>query len=581
MDRLFKFLGGCDSFFDEPPLASVVGTIVEAVAGGIDASDSQAHPKIDSTLNPFAMQEENRGNLAGHKRPLPEGKESGGAYSGAQGGIAVDAAEAVREEAVCQDGADSREGSSVHPEVFCRRDSVSTLSSRGGRDTLQTQTRTRINDVDADDRCSVFAAPSFLTPQSVVGAIDNRVGVAPPVDGVASTMAPFRASSPADSTPSNGSSSPALVAASLTPRPSRKPGGGRAGVEGEGVGRKDAGGEDSGVFVGYGGGEEDGAALSEERHFSSSSQTQTSTSTREPSPSPTYSMQEGSSPDEWDRRGESDDGEVRDQDNKVEERVHQHEAVREEEKGGDSVTPLHGRSAPGVVNTVIRTVQGCLPSVADAVAGGLSPSVKPDPNPGVMVHLGRGPSKAPCAVRNTGISTGKDGFAHTAERATDCVHCPREDGEVDEAARSGMLREGEEYDEDINDSVETLADVVEVEGQASAPSLLPEAYRPPPVGHRDTRVDMDNMSRRHEGDRDTRGGETTAARGSDRAPNGDEEKHQRGAAALVTRPFSMGLSQRSAGADVAGGMETETDVNGGSVAFGEPNNGRGVLTQEE
>lgn len=562
MNRLFKFLGGCDSFFDEPPLVSVV----EAVDGGKDASDSQAHRNADITSNSCAMQEENHGNLVGSKRPLSDGKESGGgggsrAYSGVRGGVSLDAAEGVREEAVCHDGAGGQDGSSIHPEVFCRRDNVSTLSSRGGRDTPQTRTRTNdAADVHAPIRsashaqlpaqdCSVFTAPSFLTPQSFVGAISSRDAVAPSVDSAPSAMAPFRASSPAESTPSNGSSSPALVVTSMTPRLSRKPGGGRAGV----AGRKDVGGEYSGMFVGDGGGEDDDVTLSEERHFSSSSQTQTSTSTRETAPSP--SMREASSPAEWDRRGESDD----------EERVHRHEAGQEEEKTGDSITRMSGHSAPGVGNTVVWTGQGCVPSVADALAGGLTPSVESDPNPGVMGLLDRGPNKAPCAVSNTRVFTG---FAHSAERATDRVHG------VDEAARSGMLREGEEYEEDINDSIETLADVVEVEGQVLAPSLPPEADRLPPVAHRDTRVDQDNIGRWREG-------EATAARGSDRTLNGNGEQQQRGAAALVTRPSSMVLSQCSAGPDVAGGMETETDASGGSVAFEEPKNGGGVLTQEE
>lgn len=568
MNRLFKFLGGSDNFFDEPPLVS----IVKAFDGEKDVSDSQLHRNADSTLNSCAMQEENRGNLAGRKRPLPEGKESGGgsrAYSGVRGGVSVDADEGVREEAVCHDGMDGQDDSSIHPEVFCRRDNVSVVGSRGGRDTPQTRTRTN----DAVDMqvpirsgshaqlpakdCRVFTAPLFLTPQPVVDAIASRSAVPPSVDSAASAMAPFRASSPADSTPSNGSSSPALVVTSLTPRLSQKPGCGRAGV----AGKRDAGGEFSGMFVGDGGGEDDDATLSEERHFSSSSQTQTSTSTRETTPSP--SMQEGCSLAQWDRRGESDDGEA-------EERVHRHEAGQEGEKNGDLITRLSGCSAPGIVNTVVWTEQECIPSVADALAAGLTPSVESDPNPGVMGLLDRGLNKAPCTVLNTRVSTG---FAHTAERAADRMHGPK-NGVVDEAARPGMLREGEEYEEDINDSMETLADVVEVEGQALAPSLPPEVDRLPPVAHRDTKMDQDNTGRWREG-------EATTARGSDRTLDGDGEQQQRGVVALVTRPPPMVLSQCSAGADVAGGMETETDASGGSVAFEEPKNGGGVLTQEE
>ena len=513
--RLLKFLGGCDSFFDEQPLALAMDSVVGVASGGRSEAARQAIPGEDGGFGASTMLVGTSTRLAGNKRPLPTEKKRAVGSRDCGG----DGRRASREVAD-HDRHDNRRDLK-QPKVG-RREDAGITSSHNGRDTtriatddaLATTQPTSDGQLPAEDNGGGCSAP-FTPP---VARAATGAGVGPGGNAVAG-VATLSACSSDGSAPSNASSSPALAVASPAPRPSRRPADGRAGVSSIGEGGNAAGGDFRGLLEGGG---VEGAPLPEEHPplplsstASSSSQTQTQPSTREPSPPPAFSAQEASSPPDYYMHSDSgqDASEVGYHDRKEK---HSNEGSQGEDEGSPAIPPRDGRPVSDV-----GTGSGCRPSDSGAV-----PVARP-------------------------------------------------------AGSSGDEEEGD-YDDDMDDSVDTLKDIVTapmLEQRASSPPLPEDEIAtssneagPDRLVH-GTVIDH-NAGEQYTEDRVARFEEADGAQVNGQALNDDaEQQHGEPEGTAFTQKGKMErcvfLTYYSAGPDVAGGTKTEADAGESSAIEGQ------------
>lgn len=524
--RLSKFLSGCDSFYDEPPL-SVAMKFVSA------ASKDQREPMVtdkraraatgvarpgdtdDSSSTVSAPRAE---TVAGRKRPAPTGGLSGSRIFDGAGGGAADAGvtaegkgdkdtpgiarpDDVDEGKTCGGHGDSRPAKHERlQEEFAAGHQKCDKRSAADEPNAEENSQHHVDEEGNDDG---FMAPSFLTPPLPVvtagvggsgggGGADVLHGVAPP-----------SACSSAGSTPSNGSSSPALAVASPAPNASQRCGGGRTG----GVGAFVA---DRRRYAAH------AAALSEDRPSLSSSPTPPST--REPSPPPLSTQEESLSPEE---NGEEEGDDVANHDGRN--KARKGRGAEERGRGAEDVGRAFGKSSGhGYKNAADdRGTAGTL-----AVPKGFS-------------------SFSGFVMRASTAAGGGGQAAGVVGDADDTYSRAEEEDDSEQAQeRVGDTEEEEEEDVDMHDT----ADTIEESLGAAAPAAEAEAA----------------VTERQMGEVENANSSKTRRAADDAKQMRDESQESEELA--VAEPFSG--SQGGAGADEAGGAETETETGGNQLVGG-------------
>lgn len=504
--RLSKFLSGCDSFYDEQPLALAIQHQADATARSAqaalssyppslpEASKHQRHDtnKIDRTsckdnlVSSVPITDVATESSASRKRPRPSGgnrecDKNGGTRryeSGDRGQMDsasspekgfADAEQSGHNK--CAPGVEhagpDREGGVCNGHGTQDHDgaAVGTHGPGTSRGLDQQQT-----DEPHDDEA---VAPAFLTPPAIPAVAATVAGVTCGGNGgvpVLGLVAPLSASSSIGSTPSNGSLSPALVIASPA-----QDGWGRSVVtryrRGEGVTvacvssgnfRQTHGGD--GRCSGRGGLEEGIYQGKEEVGQSSQSPSPTPPSTREPSPPP-LSTQEGSSTVDGDRN--EDDGAVYvDSDG-----LHQQEKGKSETVGaagamrGDDI----GRHpALKIVGSAVGFLGGSEPEEG-AASSGARPALKAASSaPGLDL-----PERAP---HDADLGGADNKMLEEVLSSTRCGvsirQCGQKGDEVQvQDAPSESEAEPSEGDEDRVDSAVTVEDPI---GSVSASAALSE-----------------------------------------------------------------------------------------------------------
>lgn len=242
--RLSKFLGGCDSFYDEPPLVAVMPPAAK-VAASAPAPQEKTHPVRDkiqqdakygpSKSTPVAFATIER--LARRTRPFPNGDSDSECFTNGTGGGQGEVGVAENPSGLGQGNfAEARHSGSICSRPAKKKwrkegaDSCSKLDeTRWGMSAAvpgETTTGGEHNKLLAEEKIEdICMAPSFLTPPVIgvatTGGASDRSGSSG--DGVAGLLpggAPPSASSSAGSTPSNYLS-PALAVASPLAQASR------------------------------------------------------------------------------------------------------------------------------------------------------------------------------------------------------------------------------------------------------------------------------------------------------------------------------------------------------------------------
>ena len=348
-NRLSKFLGGCDSFYDEPPLPLAVRFGAEIAAGAAEVAGKAPPPApalrenapSESRMSHQGGEENPGAGSAGsaespgsRKRPCPGGLPSGSSHAPldyirqkegegdvghVDGGRREDPAAAATRHGDCVDR--------NHREPAASFENCGERDQRNGGGGAAGERKTdEAGKLAEDGNNNGFAAPLFLTPPVIAvsegggrssrGLGGNGSGGGRVV-GSAAGATPQSASSScysASSTPTNGSASPALAVASPAGKapwrseglgqpglavPPRHPpvvgggGGGGGGGGNGGGGRKRARGNGSCSSLG---GEERGVLRKENHRSHSPCSSPTPPSTGEPLSPPALSTEEGSSP---------------------------------------------------------------------------------------------------------------------------------------------------------------------------------------------------------------------------------------------------------------------------------------------
>lgn len=596
--RLSKFLSGCDSFYEEPPLAVAMQFTLEAGTKGAATQATQERTGMAAGRFPPGMNDDPNGTVplpsagaterfTGRKRRFPTGGlENGdrricdGNAEGDVGGVG-DPAE-VEQQSLAT--ARRRGRSSSGPAGQSRLDGEDDEVTRQGeapkeRASVAAATGEMMKGEPSESHAEEnnddgFTAPSFLTPP--LTSIATGGAAAGPGAGSVAGATPSSACSSAGSTPSNGSSSPALAVVSPGPsttlRPSRGEGRNRDAAVVVDGGRKQArGGSISDVIGGAGGVL---APLPEERPYSCSSPTPPST--KEPS-TPPLSTQEGSqSAAEGDNERDMVQDDVDDNDNVDDDHGNkgQEQAcatggeTEEDEEDGFSVA---GRAA-GVVSGLadFESRRDGIDATGRAAAGhALAPARRRYISDGGAGFLLRAPGGLARGEEEDDAETSlADPAEQTRDRKRRRVKCAEEQvqhGRGSEQEDGGYEQdEEEEGDEGMLDTADTVEDVV-----AAVPTAAPAHAAPADPATRRSDTNATKRVRTLGDDGNTRLAAADAD-GSRRYEDKEllqQARHEAAASCLG--------SQAGVCADEAGGAETETETGSGVLCGART--GRGIL----